>query len=62
MLDDVVWLPGRPGGRPLSELLGAQHGDSVEVAAARNAPHHQEWTPGSTTDPSPACWPATRSG
>ncbi|MEP6980827.1 MAG: NADH-quinone oxidoreductase subunit G [Nakamurella sp.] len=39
MVDDVVWLPGRPGRRPLARVLGAQHGDTVRVAAAGTIHH-----------------------
>ena len=33
MVDDVVWLPARAGGEPLTESLRARHGDVVRVHA-----------------------------
>ena len=32
MVDDVVWLPARPGRAPMATVLGAQHGDIVPVS------------------------------
>ncbi|WP_111767391.1 NADH-quinone oxidoreductase subunit G [Nakamurella deserti] len=41
MVDDVVWLPGRPGGLPLAGVLGAQHGDPVEISVPAPSPRSQ---------------------
>ncbi len=40
MVDDVVWLPGRPGGLPLAGVLGVRHGDPVHVTAGPADHHH----------------------
>ncbi len=43
MVDDVVWLPGSPGGVPLERSIGARHGDILQVGA--DAPGHRNMHP-----------------